>query len=277
MAIKIEEISTKTKKLKLLLYGHPGAGKTTLAATATRHPDMREVLFGSIDKGDTSAASLGKFRRVPINSLDDLEELLWALVNKDKHPELSSVQTLILDGVSELQTLELERLAGADPKRESVDHTEIQDYGTSGKKLNRIFRYFRDLDVHVIMCAWAKTILPKHDARKVNKEDLDPVRIFPNFSEKVGTTLMGYVDFAWYVHVNSEGQRFLITQNMNPYQAKTRGLNFARALNVAPPKDSPIILVKDPLDHESAGMDMADIYNLILTSEEVQTNEGNEK
>jgi len=38
-------------RMKILVYGPQGAGKTYLAATAQDHPAMRDVLFLSIEGG----------------------------------------------------------------------------------------------------------------------------------------------------------------------------------------------------------------------------------
>lgn len=71
----------------------------------------------------------------------------------------------------------------------------------------------------------------------------------PNLTDKLGTAIMGYMDFVWYLYTAdemvgneeqgyySETHRYLLTQPINNYAAKTRGLDFASRIGA---------VIKDP-------------------------------
>ena len=71
----------------------------------------------------------------------------------------------------------------------------------------------------------------------------------PNLTDKLSTAIMGYMDFVWYLYTAdemvgteetgyyAETHRYLLTQPMNNYAAKTRGAEFAKRLGS---------VVKDP-------------------------------
>lgn len=231
-------------RFKVLVYGPPGAGKTTFAATVAQHVDMSPVLVANIDKGALSIASVPGIDGVDIHSTEDLEELFWLLANRSEG--YGHYKTVILDGISEMQKVDMEAIASKEVqsgKRESVDHREIQDYGESISRLERIFRQYRDLanrpesPLHIILTAWDKKTYPKVDGRKVDKTKLKPTLVGPDLSDKLGNSVTGFMDFVWYLGVDDEGNRRMLTQTMGAHRAKTRGHKFSDALG--PVVDSP--------------------------------------
>ena len=71
----------------------------------------------------------------------------------------------------------------------------------------------------------------------------------PNLTDKLSTAVCGYMDFCWYLYTAdeqvgseetgywTETHRYMLTQPMNNYIAKTRGSEFAARLGA---------VVKDP-------------------------------
>lgn len=246
-------------RIKALIYGAPGSGKTTFAATAARHPAMGPVLLANIDKGALSIASVPGIDAVDVTTIQDFEDLFWALAGNSE--EFRGYKTVILDGLSDLQKIDMEEIAARalkkDPaKRESIDHRQIEDYGESISRLQRIARQYRDLanrpenPLHIIGTAWAKETYPKVDTRKVQKANLAPLSVTPDLSEKLARSIAGYMDFLWYMTVGDDGARWLLTQTQSPYLAKTRGAKFAEAIGKA---------VKDP--------DMGTLYDTFCREE----------
>ena len=123
----------------------------------------------------------------------------------------------------------------------TIDEVYLEDYGVAGKRLARILRGFRDLPIHVIY------ICHKKDKMRQGTNTLEESK--PNLTEKLGTAVMGYMDFVWYLYTAdepmgdeehgywTETHRYLLTQPMNNYAAKTRGSDFANRIGA---------VIKDP-------------------------------
>lgn len=215
-------------KLKILIYSKPGIGKTALAATAQDHPNMKDVLFCNIEGGLTTIAGRGDIEVEDITGFKDLEALFWKLANKEKGYD--HFNTVVIDSATELQTRNLEELVREGiKKKKDRDPDEIyqEDYGKSTTQLKRMFRWFRDLPVNVIITALPRYSYPKTAQSNPNAE---PFEVSPQLTTKLGESVMGYVDMVWYMYKDDDEVRYLLTREYGPYRAKTRGMKFAEKI-----------------------------------------------
>jgi len=134
------DIQGKEKKLRMLVAGPPGIGKTTLGNSAPRALHI-DVDFG-IDRIEPRY-------RVPYIQPQNYEEVLNDLVPMN----LGNFDTLVFDTGGKLLDLMKPWAIKNDPKNGKRDGTlTLTGYGAVGNEFNRLMDYcFYELDKHIIV------------------------------------------------------------------------------------------------------------------------------
>ena len=212
MAIVPYLVKPSKPRLKILVYGRPGVGKTQLGASAQTHPDMKDVLFINVEGGlltvagqGVSAVDVGKGIGKS-NIIQDLENVIFAIAGKKSGYE--NINTVVIDSASEIQTKDLEDTGN--------------DYKVNTGTLKRIFRMLKDLNVNVVFTAISNTTFKQNST--------EPQEVAPALTPKVMESLMGYVDCVWYYFKDAKGERNLLTNEKGPFRAKTRNAKFQASI-----------------------------------------------
>lgn len=247
-------IGAKPQYFRVLIYGDPGVGKTELAASATLHPAMRDVLFINVDKGTDTVGGSGALAvdvgvgddGLPSGDIvGDVEQTIWAVLQKK--PGFETVKTIVLDNVTELQGQDLLDIVQESKKKKpnrSVDEIGRDDYGKSSTRLLRALRLLRDAPLHIIINAWVKRIQPEGASA--------PTEVTPSLTQQVGQVAQGLVSNVWLMYLDDKGVRKLLTAPSGAYRAKTRIPKFAEAIG-------PVITL--PADRS---VNLATIYDQLL-------------
>jgi phage nucleotide-binding protein len=202
MAIEIKKTgSIHSNGVKILVYGHAGVGKTTLAGT------LPNPLVISAEGGLLSLQN-ADVPYVEVNSMATLKEVYEWIFGSE---EAKSYQSIALDSISEIAEVVLnhEKKIAKDPR---------QAYGAMQEQMTDIIRSFRDLSgKHVYFSA--KCEKATDEAGKILYAPSMP-------GNKTGQALPYFFDevLALRVEMDSDKNpvRALMTQTDGLWQAKDR-------------------------------------------------------
>ena len=202
MEIKSSKDIPVEPRLKMLVYGKPGTGKTTFAAKSDK------VLIADVESGTTMLGLHGiECDIVHLTSWADINEL-YEVAKSGKYA------TIVIDPVGELLDKLLEHLKLSGHAQAGGEVLSIQGWGIAKTKFRKAMRNFRDLPCNVIFVA--------HTAE--HKGD-DTMTVRPKLAASLDEDLCAMVDVVGYLHVTKtkEGyEREMFIEPTDKYYAKDR-------------------------------------------------------
>lgn len=198
-------------KLKAMIWGPYGHGKTRFIATAQQDVRTSPMLLMDFEGGTQSLTGLD-IDVVKITSWQEYSEVYNHLAN-DKH----KYRSVGLDSISEthvfalLHILEMEKGNRKDP-----DLLQQGDYGKASVQLRRLGRSFRDLDLHVFFTALDKEVVdPRVGAVKM-----------PALAGQLATEIPAMFDVTAYLAITQDEEgdpmRCLLLNNYPKFRVKAR-------------------------------------------------------
>ena len=145
MIKKANELVVSNIKIKMIIAGHPGIGKTTLALSAPK------PLLIDVDKGIYRVKAQHRKDTV---EMENYKEILTDLVPEN----LKDYETLVIDTGGRLLDLMKAFVIAKDPKMGQSDGSlSLKGYGAVGKEFSRFINMcYYDLNKNVVIIFHAK-------------------------------------------------------------------------------------------------------------------------
>lgn len=216
------DTTTKTKKIRMLIAGYPGIGKSTLGLSAPR------ALHIDIDHGIDRIEPM--YRR-PYIQPQTYDEVLNDLIPEN----LTDFDTLVFDTGGKLIDLMKPWAIKQDPKNGKRDGSlSLQGYGFVGREFTRLMDYcFYQLDKHVVVLFHA-----------VEDKDGDATRLRLMVEGGTKNSVWLPMDLGGFMEMFGN-DRTLGLSNCERYYAKgTRGINGVLKIPALQPGDPNVFLTK---------------------------------
>lgn len=215
------EAASQTR-LKMLVYGEMGSGKSHLLGTAALVPELCPMLVIDIEGGaqplrlfDPTGDRISVVRITSWRDLQKIYDDLW----KGGH----GYKTVALDSLSETQKSNMAAVlgmgAGAKVEFDALGSLpQFQDWYRNTESMRRAVRAFRDLsDMNIIFTALAKDEAhPRREGVFIKK---------PAFTKQFAGEVGAFFDAVFYLYSNEVGgvaRRFIQTDKTDRIVAKCR-------------------------------------------------------
>jgi phage nucleotide-binding protein len=194
--------------LNLLIYGHPGAGKTYLAGTAEDHEMTSPVLVLDVDGGTVTLRKRSGIDVIQVRSPQHMKEIHDSL----REDNAGYYKTVVIDSITELQKLDMREVMREmllkRPDRDP-DVPDKREWGISGEHIRRIIRAYRDLEMNTIFTA----LMVDYKDDKTGQ-----VTFSPSLPGKLRNEIPGFIDIVGYLFVTTNGEE--VNRNLQLQQSQ---------------------------------------------------------
>jgi len=210
--LKTRKASDDRSLPSLCIYGGPGTGKTTLAASSVDVPDMNPVLHLNIENGTQSVSSI--YPDLEIIDIDRFQQLQAVYNDLYKGRDYDTqtcagYRTIILDNLTEGQKKGMEHIFQSEGLAATgINFTEFVmatfangGWNQSSEQMRKLIRAFRELPCYIILVAWEVDI-DKSDSRH---------KWTPAFTNKLAGEMPGMVNDVYRLSIDPNGKRVLQT------------------------------------------------------------------
>lgn len=155
--IEVSDPRVNTPKLKVLLYGPSGTGKTSLASTASKVEELGPVLYIDLERGTAPAAKFGDLDNLLIMQPASYKEFADLLIKISGSKDMP-FKTIVIDTVDRLQELIKVHFTTANPKDSFAMWAATYD-----KVLDLVNKIAFDLGLNIICIT--------HEAREITETE----------------------------------------------------------------------------------------------------------
>lgn len=245
--------------IKMMVYGAPGSGKTTLMASAVDVPHMQDVLFIDAEKGEMTiddndrimnAGEIDRIRITDFSMVAQVQEYLKAHCHYRDAGDIESLRklearakgidpseietpkqyrTAIVDSLSEINEFCMYQLLSlsTDMKLDvnTMDVAEWPEFRKNNQMMQLLVRAYRDLPMNILFtCSIQYT------------QDETKRKFFaPNITGKLAGQVQGFMDIVGYIQTGKvpegkdEAPRRVYIQPVGNFDAKNRRSSYKKA------------------------------------------------
>lgn len=215
-----KRVRHSSNKIRALLYGDTGQGKTTTAGSAIHYPALASVLVLNFDRGQASLPQDDRISVIDVDLNGSYTDTLEGVVNElckpseRRSPAYQPFQTLVIDSVSALRDQLLDEVQGNKSRTWTTWNT------MHNHMVGAIDRIITANQVHLILLAGSKDVY----------SDGQFVGVKPEVNPSLWSKIQYRMDYILYCKF--QNGRYIVRTHMRDdgVTLKIRNVEFANAL-----------------------------------------------